>query len=95
MILKEDYINYHELIRNLLSSLRDVDVTIKELSWVIKNNYCTEEGKRNIVKRIKNLKDTQFKIAFSLQDLKHNYKNDKDFIQKVLGGDDLINRLRR
>jgi hypothetical protein len=96
----EDSAYYHDLIRSMLSTLKELKISIRELTWIVKKGYCTEEGRQHLVDRIKNLKDTQFKIAFSVQDLKSDIvktigsKEDREAIKTVFDHNNLIKKLR-
>lgn len=56
----------------LLSSLRDTDVRIKELQSFIQCGQCRPECEEKIRERIKKLMETRFDLAFSLSTVKND-----------------------
>ena len=60
-------------ILNLISSIREIDIRIRELQEFILNKQCKEECIEDIKKRIRALIDTRFKLTFTLVDLKYHF----------------------
>ena len=61
------------LMRELISSVRDIGKRLDELKMVLKEDLCAPEKKHIIIDRIKKLNETKFELIFSVYDIRKQF----------------------
>jgi hypothetical protein len=62
-----------ELIRELFSSIRDVNRRIDELKGLLRSGYVSKDKEAEVVNRCKALIETRMRLMYSVYDVRHKF----------------------
>lgn len=62
-----------ELMRELISSIRDTKTRINELKSLVKGDFCRPERKKEVIGRIERLIETRLQLLYSIYDIRHRF----------------------
>ena len=92
-------VEFYDLLRRLLSSVREFNKRIDELNWVIESELCAKCNVYKIVHRRRKLSKTRDDLIFSIQELVKDPRDDKISLEKeelaaVFDHDGLVEELK-
>ena len=61
-----------DTLREMISSIRELNRRIDELKYVIRSGWCTCDSKRKIVERIAELINSRFSLIYSIYDIRRS-----------------------
>lgn len=81
---ERDCLSPDKLCRELIDSIKMLDVRINELQMIVKSNPYGDDRRTGIVQRIERLIDTRFKLLFTLMDVtSENQMNPMSIFGKI------------
>jgi uncharacterized coiled-coil DUF342 family protein len=65
---ESEYLDLFNFAKEMFSSIRGISVRIDELKWIVNSNVCREDRRKEVVERIKRLKETKLNLIYSMCD---------------------------
>lgn len=90
----------YKLLKGMFDSIREINRRIDELSLVIKNDWCTPGGKKEITSRVANLIESRLHLSTSIHTIRNHLvssfgEQDQRELSGLFNRGDLYGQLRK